>query len=95
MTDAFTPISVRLDAETERQLRRLAHETGGTISSVVREAIVEYGAAYERRAAAAARPYDRMRHLVGIVERDTHRSEATGDAVRSIVKARARARRTD
>lgn len=94
MTDTFLPISVRLDAETEQRLRRLAHETGGTVSSVVREAIAEYGAAHERRASASVHPYDRLKHLVGVVDRHTHRSESTGKAFRSGIQARARARRS-
>jgi hypothetical protein len=93
MTHAASPISIRLDAETEQRLRRLAHEMGGTLSSVVREAVAEYGAAHDVRKAAGARPYDRLQHLIGVVDRHTGRSERTGDRFRAVVKARARARR--
>jgi hypothetical protein len=93
MTPTAPPISIRLDAETEQRLRRLAHETGRTLSSVVREAVAEYGAAHDVREVAGARPYDRLKHLIGVVDRHTGRSERTGDRFRAVVKARARARR--
>lgn len=92
MTSKPLPISVRLDAETEQRLRRLAHETGGTVSSIVREAVAEYGAAHDRQTA-DARPYDRLQHLIGVVGRKTSRSERTGEQFRSVLKAKARARR--
>lgn len=87
------PISIRLDADTERRLRRLAHETGGTLSSIVREAVAEYGAAHDRQTTAGTRPYDRLQHLLGVVSNRTNRSEHTGEQVRSILKAKLRARR--
>lgn len=93
MTETFRPISVRLDAETERLLRRLAHETGTTVSSVVREAVAEYGAARDRRRTPGSRPYDRLEHLLGVVSRHANRSEQTGAKLRTVLKARARARR--
>ncbi|MCL4847757.1 MAG: type II toxin-antitoxin system VapB family antitoxin [Acidobacteria bacterium] len=93
MTETFRPISVRLDTETERLLRRLAHETGSTVSSVVREAVAEYGAAHDRRRTPGVRPYDRLEHLIGVVSRHTDRSERTGEKLRSALKGRTRARR--
>ena len=93
MTTRPLPISVRLDAETEQRLRRLAHETGGTVSAIVREAVAEYGAAHDRQTTAGSRPYDRLKHLIGVVARATNRSERTGERLRSILKANARARR--
>lgn len=93
MAKAPIPVSIRLDAETEQQLRRLAHDTGGTLSSVVREAVAEYGTARDRRTAAEAGPYDRLQHLIGVVSNRTDRSEQTGKALRDVLKAGARARR--
>lgn len=87
------PISIRLDAETEQRLRRLAHETGGTLSSIVREAVAEYGAAHARRAALDSRPYDRLQHLIGVVSGQSNRSERTGEKFRSVLKTHNRARR--
>lgn len=93
MTKRPLPISVRLDADTEQRLRRLAHETGGTVSSIVREAVAEYGAARDRQTKAGSRPYDRLKHLIGVVGRATNRSERTGERFRSVLKANIRARR--
>jgi hypothetical protein len=92
MAKAPPPISIRLDAETEERLRRLAHQTGGTLSSVVREAVAEYGAAAERKSA-DVRPYACLQHLIGVVSRQTNRSERTGEKFRSVLKSRDRARR--
>ena len=88
------PVSIRLDAETEQQLRRLAHETGGTLSSVVREAVAEYGAAHDRKRGADSGPYDRLQHLIGVVSHQTDRSERTGEKFRAALEAGAHARRT-
>jgi len=93
MTKTAPPISIRLDAETEQRLRRLAHETGGTLSSVVREAVAEYGAAHDRQVTPDSRPYDRLQHLIGVVSREANRSERTGERLRSVLRARTRARR--
>jgi predicted DNA-binding protein len=86
------PLSIRLDTETEQRLRRLAHETGGTLSSVVREAVAQYGAAHDQRRVADG-PYQRLQHLIGVVSRQTDRSERTGQALRVTLKAGAGARR--
>jgi predicted DNA-binding protein len=92
MSRPAPPISIRLDAETEQRLRRLAHATGGTLSSVVREAVAEYGAVREQ-ATLETRPYDRLAHLIGVVDRKADRSERTGETLRSVLKRRHRARR--
>ena len=63
------------------------------MSSVVREALEEYGAAREKGAKAGSRPYDRLAHLIGVVNRKADRSERTGETLRSVLKARSRARR--
>jgi hypothetical protein len=94
MTRRFRAISVRLDAGTERELRRLAHETGSTISSVVRDAVAHYGASYGRQPAGEVRPYDRLAPFIGAVSRHADRSERTGEGFRRIQQARVRARRT-
>jgi hypothetical protein len=93
MAQQALPISIRLDAETERRLRRLAHETGGTLSSVIREAVGAYGEAHDRGRTVGSRPYDRLRHLIGAIRSQTDRSERTGQKFRSALKARSRARR--
>lgn len=88
-----TPLSIRLDAETEQRLRRLAHESGGTLASVVHEAVAAYGAAREKASTAEASPYDRLAHLIGVLDGKDDRSERTGEKLRSVLKARSRARR--
>jgi hypothetical protein len=93
MTQPATPISIRLDVETERRLRKLAHATGGTLSSVVREAVAAYGAAQEKEAEAATRPFDRLAHLIGVINSKPDRSERTGEKLRNVLKAKTRARR--
>lgn len=93
MTRQATPISIRLDAETEQRLRRLAHESGGTLSSVVREAVAQYGTSREKAAKADPRPYDRLAHLIGVVNSKPDRSERTGERFRYTLKAKTRARR--
>ncbi len=93
MSKPATPLSIRLDAETEQRLRRLAHESGGTLSSVVREAVAQYGAMRDKGSQIAPRPYDRLAHLIGVIDSKADRSERTGDRVRLALKARARARR--
>jgi len=92
MSKPITPLSIRLDAETEQRLRRLAHESGGTLSAVVREAVAEYGAAREK-GSKTVRPYDRLAHLIGVVDSRADRSERTGARFRSALKDKSRARR--
>lgn len=93
MQRSAIPLSIRLDAETEQRLRRLAHESGGTLSAVVREAVAAYGAAREKGATAEASPYHRLAHLIGVIDGKANRSERTGEKFRSALKARSRARR--
>lgn len=85
-------MSIRLDAETERRLRQLARDTGGTLSSIVREAVAQYGAAHERLRAPGATVFDRLEHLIGIVSNQPDRSERTGERLRTVLKAGVRAR---
>ena len=59
------PTSVRLDAETEALLRRLARERGASKSDVIRDALQELAAASD--AGEAAGPYTRIADLLGIV----------------------------
>lgn len=94
MPKTAAPISIRLDTETACELRRLAYESGGTISSVVREAVAHYaGAQQQQQAAGEPRPYDRLRHLIGAVDARPDRSVRTGERLRAVLKAKARARR--
>lgn len=94
MSKSEGPVSIRLDAETEQRLRRLAHETGGTMSSVVREAVTAYGAAWDSQEAASSVPFTRLQHLIGVVSSRTDRSERTGETFHAALQARQRARRS-
>jgi hypothetical protein len=59
------PTSVRLDAETEALLRRLARRSGRTKSDMLREALLRL-AEEEDTAARGRRPYAMISDLVGI-----------------------------
>jgi len=88
------PVSVRLDARTERVVERLARRSGRTKSDVIRQAI----AALDQEETALPRTataYDRLAHLIGgsgSGRKDV--SERTGEAFRKAVEAKDRARRT-
>ncbi len=79
------PFSLRLDADTERKIRRLARATGRSRSAVVREAMAQYDV--DQAAPADASPASvltRLRPFLGVVgtggaqySTDTHRSTAT------------------
>ena len=60
------PTSVRLDAETEALLRRLAHERGASKSDVIRDALQELAAT--SGVAEAAGPYAQIADLLGVVQ---------------------------
>lgn len=82
------PMSVRLDAKTERLVERLARARGQTKSEVVRDAI---GALVKetQETAQAVTPYERVKDLVGCVSggpRDL--SERTGEKFRQLLISR-------
>ena len=60
------PTSVKLDAETEALLRRLARTSGRTQSDILREALVRYSA--DREKDSADSPYALIADLVGIAQ---------------------------
>ncbi|MGH7266265.1 MAG: ribbon-helix-helix protein, CopG family [Candidatus Rokuibacteriota bacterium] len=87
-------MSVRLDAETERLVNRLARERKRTKSEILREAI----ASLARRDAGDSpprSPYEAIAHLLGCADSDGARlSEETGRKFTELVQGRARARRS-
>jgi len=87
------PMSLRLDADTERLVSRLARTRRQTKSEVVREAI----RAWSRQHAAvteATTVYQAITHLVGCVDSGRRdRSEQTGRRFRALLVERTRARR--
>jgi metal-responsive CopG/Arc/MetJ family transcriptional regulator len=85
------PLTVRLDAKTERLLNTLAKRRKQSRSDVVREALASYGAEQD---VTARRPYDAWVDVIGIVSlgaRDPDRT--TGEQTIGIVREKARARR--
>ena len=73
------PTSVRLDAETESLLRRLARQKRLTKSAVIREAVASF-ARREKAARARKTPYEAAAHLIGSIKGlPPDLSERTGD----------------
>jgi hypothetical protein len=90
------PASVRLDARTERLIRRLAKWHGRTRSEVIRVAIellAREAVATDARATAPS-IYGRVAHVVGIADSGgANLSERTGDRFRNVLIDRPRGRR--
>jgi hypothetical protein len=89
------PTSVRLDSKTERLVKRLSRLRGVTKSDVLREAITVLSR-QEESSRKTGRPYDAMKHLIGIADSGGQRlSENTGEKFyQMLVKDRARERRS-
>jgi hypothetical protein len=85
-----TTISVRLAADEEVLVRRMARKRRTTVTAVIREAVNRLAASEERK----ARPFDLMSDLIGSVhgERDDL-SQRTGDRFAAIVREKAARRR--
>lgn len=88
-------ISVRLDDQAERIVRRLSKRTGRTKSDVIRQAIAALDRQQKPACAEAPSAYDGIAHLVGGAgSRGARRlSENTGDHFRQIVEMKHRTRR--
>jgi hypothetical protein len=88
------PMSVRLDARTERLVDRLAKRKRQTKSEIVREAIGVLAQQTEVREK-AKRPYDLIAHLIGCVDSGGARlSEKTGEKFADLLREKAHARRS-
>jgi hypothetical protein len=86
------PLSVRLDADMESLIGRLARKRHQTKSQVIRDAIGML-AKEEEKDAGRPRPYDRVAHLIGCVKggpRDL--SVNTGKKFRQMLVERTRKR---
>jgi hypothetical protein len=82
--------SVRLDAESEAALNRLAARRGQTKSEVIRDAVALLVEAECGHPSA----YDRLRPFVGVADSGGRElSTATGRRLREILEDKARARR--
>ena len=83
------PISVRVDAKTERMINRLARKTGRTKSQIIREGLAAL--AGSRTTPERNRPYDAMAHLIGCARGGPRNlSEQTGKKLRELLASRAR-----
>ena len=86
--------SIRLDPETEAVISRLARLSKRTKSAVVREAIASYQRAQVAARALPTTAFDAMAPFVGIVDSGgLQRSADTGQAFRTLLTEKARARR--
>ncbi len=84
------PTTVRLDPKTESLLKRLARKTGQTKSQIIRDAI-EKLAQSEMGDEPSNRPYDRIKHLIGVVRGGPpDLSERTGEKFTKLLMARAK-----
>lgn len=82
------PLTVRVDAKTQRLLQRLARKRGGTKSDVIRDAIGMLARQVEAEAD-TDRPYDKVRDLLGTVQGGpADLSVRTGEAFRQMLSAR-------
>ena len=80
-----SPITLRLDEETRRRVARIAKRKRTTTSSILREAVKTWVEQEE----SALTPYERTKHLIGIVHGgDPGRSERGGRWITQMLKAR-------
>jgi len=84
-----SPLTLRLNPETRRRLDRIARRKGSTTSQVLREAIEDL----VRREDCPGSAWERMKHLVGVVEGgDPALSENTGKRFAEQLRVRRKAR---
>jgi hypothetical protein len=87
------PLSVRLDASTERLVERLARKRRQTKSEVVRDAIGML-AQQEKGSNEKKRPYDLIAHLIGCVSGGPpDLSVRTGEKFKQLLLGRRKERR--
>lgn len=80
-----SPLTLRLDRKTRQRVERIARRKGTTTSHVLRDAIESW----VTREDSAGSAYDRMEHLIGVVEGgDTALSANTGKRFAERLRAR-------
>jgi hypothetical protein len=85
-------LTVRLDPRTERALTAAARRRGLSRSDVVREAVVQYGAADAEQG--PDRPYAAWLDVLGVVDLGVREAGlTTGEQFTRMLHSRARARR--
>jgi len=88
------PLSLRLDADTERLLNRLARRTGRTKSDVIRDAVRAW-AREESAPRSGPTVYDAIAHLIGCVDScGLNLSTSTGRRFRALLAERVAGRRS-
>jgi len=86
-TQNKTTISVRLSADEERTVRRLAKRKKRTVSDVIRDAVAGI---VENERKAISRPFDDISDLIGSVTGlSPNLSEGTGDQFAAILQEKA------
>lgn len=76
------PVSVRLDPETEKRLRRLVQVTGRTKSTLIREAIERFDRTLQDDTGPST--YERLRKFIGAVDLG---GEVTGRGAEEALRA--------
>jgi len=88
------PLSVRLDANTESLIGRLARKRHQTKSEVIRDAIGVLSK-QEEKGTGKKRPYDLIAHLIGCVDGGgANLSRNTGEKFAKLLREKAHARRS-
>jgi len=87
------PLTVRLNARTERAVNALARRRRQTRSDVVRDALEHYTTT-NGGDAGRGRPYDAWVDVIGVISSGVRdRRQTTGEQFTAIVRAKAHARR--
>ncbi len=87
------PTSVRLDAQTENLIQRLAKQRSMTKSEIIRKALAEFA---QQEKTKPLRSYEAAKHLIGCVDSGgLELSKKTGEQFRNMIKSKAREKRTD
>jgi len=80
-----SPLALRLDEKTRRQIARIARRKGLSTSEVIRQAIDAWAARQEP----ASIPFEQISDLLGVVRgRNPKRSEQTGARFAKLLKQR-------
>lgn len=88
------PFSLRLDADTEARIRRLARATNRSKSAVVREAMAQYVAGEAAESKFTLTALDRCRSFAGVVSTSHQHATDTHQKYRASLDRKHRARRS-
>ena len=89
------PFSLRLDAETEAKIRRLASTTRRSKSEVVREAVAQYAPDADPAGMRDESAFDRLKPFIGsVATRGANLSRGTHAKYRTLLRRKHRGRRS-